>query len=394
MNNNRTFGQIVSASKLKLPDFDCKQTVGIDKLSVICNDFEVSSLVPFELVAERKKAGQEQATQNKLFDLTNGTPVFGSKAFLNTKTANYSISSTGTLIVNCNPSKVYFPSQHFGSFKRSCVGSYRLVTEAEQLEAVFSAVEDDARSHGLNFDFGNSRTFRLDLCKQAEMTRPFADYLPAFDALRLKYSKASNVQHGTQTYQYGSTSSNTQVVLYDKLEELLKAEKQRLPSSSDFLRAELRLLNAKTVEAMTEARTANALVKLPVDQLNATYNSYLSKRLFGIKQTELFPDEKSFSELVRHFVTEQHRKNGRGAFHQIVRTVGVTGISETVGIERFIQLYGSVLQEVTDGNFDSVNRSLRRYRNELHQLSDTASALYKTVEVVDLLSELRSALVA
>ena len=108
----------------------------------------------------------------------------------------------------------------------------------------------------------------------------------------------------------------------------------------------------------------------------------------------MFPDEKSFSELVRHFVTEQHRKNGRGAFHQIVRTVGVTGISETVGIERFIQLYGSVLQEVTDSNFDSVNRSLRRYRNELHQLSDTASALYKTVEVVDLLSELRSALVA
>lgn len=386
MNNNRTFGQKLSA-------FDCTSSVGLDKLSVICNDFEVDTVVPLDVFGERKKAGQDETTPNMLFKTKDGRPVFGSKACLNTSIANYTFTGNGTLIVNCNPSKVYFPKQAFKYGSKSLTGSWTLVTEAAQLNAVFEAVENDARTHGLNFDFGNSRTFRLDLAKQLEMTRPFSQYIDAFQSLKLKYSKSNNVQHGTQTFQYGSTASNTVVAFYDKLEELLKSEHQRPASSSNYLRSELRILNARTVERLTEARTPNELAKLDNGQRLHVFNDFVSRRLFYGRQVDLFSDEHSLRSLVLHFLKE-NGSTGKGTFRKVVQTVGVQSICEAVGIERFVQLYATILANNTDTSTETIGRNVRRYRSELYKLMDVAHACWKPIDVAELIEELRTSLVA
>jgi ribosomal protein L19 len=96
--------------------------------------------------------------------------------------------------------------------------------------------------------------------------------------------------------------------------------------------------------------------------------------------------------LVKHFVTAQHDRSTKGAFKRVVQSVGVATICEDVGIERFIQLFGDVVQETSTVKSEAVSRSLRRYRAELYKLADTVSALWKPVEVVELIQELRTAL--
>ena len=81
MYNNRTFGQKLSA-------FDCSTNVGIDKLSVVCQDFEVNSVVPLSVYGELKRAGMGATEPNCLFKTKAGEPVFGSKAILNTEAGN------------------------------------------------------------------------------------------------------------------------------------------------------------------------------------------------------------------------------------------------------------------------------------------------------------------
>jgi hypothetical protein len=385
MSNKRTFGQLLSAPPLHLLNFDCTERVGFDKLSVICDDFRVQSSLPFGVQPAPKKAGETEALNRHLFTTEAGEPVYGSKAYLNTDTAQFTLKGDGVLTVQVNPSKVFYP-------KSSGSASYRLVTEPDDLSAVIQAVEDEARSNGLHFDFGNSRTYRLDVAKQVTMNRTVAEYQTAFRSLRMKYSKGSSVQHGVETFQYGSAKSNSQVMFYDKLNELLHAEHYRSSGSSNYLRAELRLLNAREVQQRTQARTPNELLKTPTEQLRTVYDDYLTKRIFYSSQSNLFTDEQSLLSLVKHFVTAQYDRSTKGAFKRVVQSVGVATICEDVGIERFIQLFGDVVQQTSTVKSEAVSRSLRRYRAELYKLADTVSALWKPVEVVELIQELRTAL--
>jgi hypothetical protein len=176
------------------------------------------------------------------------------------------------------------------------------------------------------------------------------------------------------------------------LNELLQADSHRPSGSSNYLRAELRLLNAREVQQRTQARTPNELLKTPTEQLRTVYDDYLTKRIFYSSQSNLFTDEQSLLSLVKHFVTAQHDRSTKGAFKRVVQSVGVATICEDVGIERFIQLFGDVVQETSTVKSEAVSRSLRRYRAELYKLADTVSALWKPVEVVELIQELRTAL--
>jgi len=379
MYNNRTFGQKLSA-------FDCSTNVGIDKLSVVCQDFEVNSVVPLSVYGELKRAGMEATEPNCLFKTKAGEPVFGSKAILNTEAGNYTIQN-GIMTVNCNPSKLFFPAQTFKHGNKLIKGSWQLLTEAGQLQSVIEAVEADAQKHGLCFDFGNSKLFRLDLAKQHEMSRPFAQYIPALESLKMKYTKSNNIQHGTQTFQFGTTASNTVVCLYDKEEELLKAQKVK-SFGSNFLRAELRMLNGRTVRNLTQAQTPNDLVRQEPEQRRTVYEDYLSKRLFYGQAPELFTSEHSLRSLVEHYTAQDTKR----PFQKVVQTVGVQTICELVGIEAFLKLYCSVLTQQGQTTDETISRNLRRYRTELHRLAGVANNLYKPVQVVELLAELRSVL--
>lgn len=379
MYNNRTFGQKLSA-------FNCLSSVGIDKLSVVSTDFEIENVLPLAIYGELKRAGMEATEPNKLFTTKGGQPVFGSKAILNTEAGNYTIQN-GVMTVNCNPSKVFFPAQTFRHGSKVVKGSWQLLTEPEQLQSVIEAVEADARRHGICFDFGNSKTYRLDLAKQNEMSRPFADYIPALESLKMKYTKSNNIQHGTQTYQYGTTASNTVVCLYDKEEELLKAEKVK-SFGSNFLRCELRILNARTVRNLSNCQTPNDIVRQEPEQRKQVFEDYLSKRLFYGQAPELFTNEQSLRSLVEHYATEDTKR----PFQKVVQTIGVQTICELAGIEAFLKLYCSVMAKQTNATEESIGRNLRRYRNELHRLAGVSSSLYKPVKVVELLTELREAL--
>jgi len=70
----------------------------------------------------------------------------------------------------------------------------------------------------------------------------------------------------------------------------------------------------------------------------------------------------------------------------------VQTICELVGIEAFLKLYCSVLTQQGQTTDETISRNLRRYRTELHRLAGVANNLYKPVQVVELLAELRSVL--
>ena len=128
MSNNRTFGQTLSAPPLHLLNFDCTEQVGFDKLSVICDDFRVQSSIPFGVQPAPKKAGETEALNRHLFTTEAGEHVFGSKAYMNTDTAQFTLKGDGVLTVQVNPSKVFYP-------KSSGSASYRLVTDPDGVRA-------------------------------------------------------------------------------------------------------------------------------------------------------------------------------------------------------------------------------------------------------------------
>lgn len=348
MNNNRSLRAINAHST---------QLAGIDKLVLTSGDYRVSDTKPLNILPVTKFAGQEQANEQEYYLFTSkGERVFGSKAYLNTDLFQANINSRG-LSITFNPSK------H--------LHEYELLTDHKALTEVCSHIEQELAKNCIHLSLIASNVYRLDIAKQSEMPRTVGHYAPAFDQLKFKGVRSTNVNHGAETFSI--RNKTVEASFYDKFKELNPAG---MPSN--FMRAELRLRNSSAVNRYAGAKQLGQVIQMQQEGWKHVYEHYLTKRVFTTQYDQLGFDFAGLDSLVEHLITINPK--GRGHIATAVEVIGVKIIFDEIGVDRFL----SAFLPYVDGS------TIRRSRQRLFERATLSKLINEPISTFELISELKT----
>jgi len=389
MDNNSTLRtQCVRFTSI-FDEFDTS-AAGIDKLNIITREYIVSDAARLNIDYHGRKIGSDAATQERLFTDGTGTTIEGRKAYFNGNGYALNISSYGLQVV-LNPAKILQPQR---PFLLPCSASE--IDDAARI--IEGRIKDDT---GVLISYDDARICRLDIARQKELSRPIREYIAAFQMLRLKGSRQNTRQYGHQTFQYNSSSSPHQLIFYDKAAEYLASlpmaqvptEARPMMAGSPYLRAELRLLKSDYIRKATCTDGGYlSILEQGSDLWTGIYREYLQKKVFtGEYQSSLNFDAGNLRNLFEALQAEGTTLGGRRSqpkkniISRAAAAVGVRCIIDEIGIDTFLAVAGE---------FGTSARHLRRTRQYIEQNARLASNLWRQVDTIELINELRQAFAA
>jgi hypothetical protein len=329
---------------------------GIDKIVLTTREYRVTDTKPLNIQPVMKFAGQLHSSdaENLLFH-SQGEPVFGSKAFVNTDRFQANINCRG-LNITFNPSKL--------------LHEYELLTEHDKLQEVCRSLEKELSEHCIMLNPFESKISRLDIAKQELMPRLVSHYAPAFDQMTFKGVRSTNVNHGAETFSV--RNKTVEVSFYDK-------QKEMNPSGmpSNFLRAELRLRKSDGVSRYAGLSSLGQLIEMKQEGWEYVYSQYMSKKIFTQNIEQLSFDYAGLDTLVRYLVENNPQK--RGHIASAIQTIGVNQIFDNIGVDRFLSAFTPYL----DGS------TIRRARAKLKELAHLSQLIGTPVNTLDLIKELQ-----
>lgn len=331
-----------------LDNFDC-QTAGIDKLNITTREFIVPDANRLNIDFYGRKVGQAEPQQQPLFVTPDGEYIEGRKAHFNGNGYGLNISPYGLSVV-MSPAKVLTPNKPF-----------LLPTDAQQIDDAVRTIEGRIKADtGILLSYDNANICRLDLARQIRMPRPIADYSPAFNTLRLKGSQNKNRTFGDQTFTYNSTSSPHQFSFYDKAVEFISSlpqkdlpdELKKLSNGSEYLRAELRLLQTDYVKKATNTdANYQRVLSAGFTGLNGIYDNYLHSKIFtGHHQTTMHFDMEQIRERFEHELQKQTNRTNRQTANiagYVIQGLGASQIVDNIGIDAFMSVAENYLSRAS-----------------------------------------------
>lgn len=389
MNNNSTLRPQCVLPTSIFDHFDTS-SAGIDKLNIITREYIVTDASRLNIDYHGRKIGSDAALQERLFTDRSGQIIEGRKAYFNGNGYGLNISSYGLQVV-LNPAKVLSPQR---PFLLPCSSS-----EIDDAARIIEArIKDDT---GVLISYDAARICRLDIARQKELARPIREYIAAFQMLRLKGSRQNTRQYGHQTFQYNSSSSPHQLIFYDKAAEYLASlptaqipnEARPMMAGSPYLRAELRLLKSEYIRKATGTDGGYlAILEQGSEGWAGIYREYLQKKVFtGEYQSSLNFDAGNLRNLFEALQSESTALGGRRSqpkkniISRAAAAVGVRCIVDEIGIDTFLSVAGE---------FGTSARHLRRTRQYIEQNARIASNLWRQVDTIELINELRQAFAA
>jgi hypothetical protein len=296
--------------------------VGIDKIQLWSplNQLSVKDANPsiFGCNMSTKQGGAE--LPYLLTDRT-GRSVCANSIYHNSRLANYSINAKG-LQLQFNPSKALHP--------------YHLTGTGKQFSETIKGVKQELLSIGIDANIDQMKLVRLDLAKQAEMSKPFGNYIDAFRMLKGKRAKEQ------RQYPSGYIVGNTrwQTIGYDKGEEL-KQHHHNIPEKN-LMRLESRWMKGQSISAQFHLNTLPALAELSPIDLTRIYASHLTDKYFP-KQFEGDQMVMGFDTVIDQMKTAQNRY-GRGWFIKYVSAISIDAFIMQLG---GLEMVRKALLEVT-----------------------------------------------
>jgi hypothetical protein len=238
---------------------------GIDRLYLTTSEFEDNGA----------KWGSRINTQwieekNKITGEITEREVTSKQFFIN------DISHTG-LSINKNSEGILLQFNP----NRIITNTHFEIRPKEELSEALQKVDNLCKSKGISVDLLASKVFKIDLCRQAEMSYPIETYLPAFEkmqSLRLEQRKAEKG--------YYFESENSTGVFYDKAFQCRKKFKiKTLPEN--LMRFEQRFENSVSVKSNLKLNSIDGIGLINLDE---AFNTFATKRIFRTsKQIPLFP---------------------------------------------------------------------------------------------------------
>jgi len=207
----------------------------IDTLKLMLNDFEISSDSEVRVQPASYELGTGTKVEYPLFYTHEKGSQFGSKAYLNSDTWNFTLkpiaggAGVGAFL------QLSIPKNYYGN-------NFYSVGE-QGTKATLSKVEGELKEKGVHASLSEADMSRVDTFKNIEPEEPFSSYYTLFSLLKARRA----IQRG-----YGTTFllSNTQqeFCVYDKLEEMRERsiDTTGYPSTMRF---EHRLLNKAKVQS-------------------------------------------------------------------------------------------------------------------------------------------------
>lgn len=183
--------------------------------------------------------------------------IEGAKAFLNKSAYNFTLNTHGAFL-QCSVPKIFH-----GNNERPVTG--------DQVSGVISFLENDLKANGIHANLDTAKLTRVDIFKQDTFRYSFPDYTPVLSLLRGK--RQWKRAYGT-TYLFGNTQR--ELCVYDKGVERQNGEGEREVTSTNDIRAEVRLLSHRPVSKATGMDTVTDLVK-GYGHLTAVYNKEIQK---------------------------------------------------------------------------------------------------------------------
>jgi hypothetical protein len=322
---------------------------GIDKLKLHTDQFEVSNTNPWNIVPNRKKAGEVTAEQTPLFN-SNGELVYGEKAYINTPTYNVTINN-GRVYVELNPSKIHHQSD--------LVSDTNII--AEQLKAIQKECKD---THNLDLDIFSTGIGRLDITAQSQMSQLVPDYKDIISngqkSLRFKQTEYPN------GFLLGN--KQRQVCSYDKGMKLLIDSQIKNPQSTNFQRLETRLLNSKGIQSHSEFKHLTHLLNGNVGQLHSAYSKSIGQ-ILSVGQTQIsFVEMNTLTDLIRTSI-QTSTKRGQW-FTFLIMVLG----SNLPNPNQFKEAFSRLYNEGIVGK-NQYHKMIREYTDLKHK-SDFAKGRY------------------
>ncbi|HMM53165.1 MAG TPA: hypothetical protein PKD87_16360 [Burkholderiaceae bacterium] len=207
----------------------------IDTLKLMLHDYEISSDSEVRVQPASYELGTGAKVEYPLFYTHEKGSQFGSKAYLNSDTWNFTLkpiaggAGIGAFL------QLSVPKNYYGN-------NFYSVGE-QGTQAVLSKVEGELHEKGVHTSLPEADISRADTFKNIEPEEPFSSYYTLFSLLKARRA----IQRG-----YGTTfllsNSQQEFCVYDKLEEM----KQRDIDTSTYpatMRFEHRLLNKAKVQS-------------------------------------------------------------------------------------------------------------------------------------------------
>ena len=239
----------------------------IDTLKLGFEKCEVRRDAEIQIIKPPVKLTGQTTEGSALFRTVNGWQ-FGMKAYINTSEFNltfHSMRGKPYAFIQFSVPKVLY-GRNMGEVDR------------QGLNVALEQVESELFDLGVYVSLKDAYLSRVDLFKDAETERPFAEYAPLFDLLEL--SRKQKREYGT-TFLFSNTQE--EVCIYDKNEEVrIKAKKAREPIpelTGNRIRCENRLMSKAKIEAALQISTAQGLLR-HFDYLEEFYAANVEKYIF------------------------------------------------------------------------------------------------------------------
>ena len=293
--------------------------VGIDMVYLHSPYYEVQSIQNWH---QRTNCivGQEL---NQWGTTLDGQPLTANSYYINRGVGTDNVStielSPKGLTIQFNPSVIMHP--------------FELTSD---IEAPLNAVQNDLDMFTVTANIDTMTVSRLDLTKQAVLTKPFSSYSQAFSTLRGKRMKGKHYDNG-----YSIGNGSRRALFYDKSVQLI-SEKDYHDAPRNLGRCEATFSKNRTVSHTQRGAgigTLKDLREASPESLTQSYNRFLLNTVFNFSEgNQLTIDFSNEIEILRMF-REGDYSNPIGKYE---RMEGLNSILERFGS---FDIYADILRE-------------------------------------------------
>lgn len=339
--------------------------LGIDKLHLFAEHFEVSDLTPWNVKPNSKRAGDRDIQLTPLLAV-KGETVYGQSIHIHAPDYVADIKHN-RLHIQLNPSKMFHP--------------YHLVSDADMLAESINRVQQHLREHmQTDVELFSAGMSRLDVTAQAEMSKP----VPAYDGVILSVRDMKRAPRTQYPHGFLIGNRTRQVCTYDKGLKHDQDNGVKSPTASKHMRVETRILKPGPLRQYTPFATVADLLAADKRTFSAVY-SKISADLLRIDQGNMpSMDIYSIADLLRMGI-QQHGKTH--ALWYVVSTLMYSADRlPTPG-----QIYDAykILQSEGVSSTNTANNNVKRYEQIVRNITQGSKKYHKSTRanIADLHSE-------